>query len=183
MLSSPSFWDTGNHWFSWPMNFRDLPYLHHPCTRVNYTCWTWVLGIQPQMFAWQALYQLSHLSQNSPYFVSCLICVCVFLWVYTCHSMCVEVRGQPSTLFKTRNHLLLQTPWWLAWKHSGILLFLPSVFSRSTRITHTCYPARLYIGSGAPNLGPHACVTSALPIEISLFCFCFWDKISSYTPS
>lgn len=128
------------------MSFRDPPYLYHPCTGVNYTCWTftWVLGIQPQMFAWQVLYQLSQ--NNRILFLVWSVYVCSY--GYT-HARCMKVRGQPSTLFKTRNHLLLQTPWWLAWEHSGILLFLPSIFSRSIRITHmlSCQALHKFWGS------------------------------------
>lgn len=96
--------------------------------------------------------------------------------------MCMEVRGQPRVQDITFYYFVQDMESFAPTTDSmlaGLGAFRDSISAFCLMVVvleshiHTCYPARLFIGSGDLNLGPHACVTSALPIEISLFCFYF----------
>lgn len=108
------------------------------------------------------------------------LCMCVLMGI---HMPCVW-RSEGNLLLCSRQGIICSYRLYDGWPESiqGFFYFcLLSLVEASE--SHICYPARLCISSGALNLGPHACVTSALPIELSLFCFCFWDKVSSHSPS
>lgn len=51
---------------------------------------------------------------------------------------------------------------WLATGLGSTCLSIPSV-----RVTNMSYGAWIFVGSGEPNSGPHDCVASTLPTELS----------------
>lgn len=117
------------------------------------------------------------------------LCMCILVGIYIPQHV---YGGQRATsgirhylLLCSRHGIICSYRLHAGWPESiqGFSYLCLLSCSRSTGITHICYPASLFIGSGDLNLGLHDCVTRALSIEISLFCFCFWDTASPYSPS
>lgn len=102
------------------------------------------------------------------------MCDCLsVLWLYMCHTTCVEVRGHScrpflAFLFKTRSLLFntvhVQFVGLLAAKDSH---FFPSFSQQQCCDYRQSHMSSFYVGSGDLNTGPRACVSSTLSTELT----------------